>query len=368
MREWHDKASAWLQRLVSTQSFSREESATADLLQEILHEHGIESRRIGNNVLASAPSTASPDAPTLILNSHHDTVRPGASWTRDPFAADIVDGRLYGVGSNDAGGALVTMLATFLHLCARTDLPCNVMFIATAEEEVSGDNGMAAVVRALDLDTDKPLVNVGLVLVGEPTGMNMAIAERGLMVLECTAHGATGHAARQTGVNAIYEAMRDIEWFRTARIGEDSATLGPVTMTVTQINAGSQHNVVPDRCHYVVDVRTTDIITNERALDLIRAHVASDVVPRSMRLRPSRIDLGHPIIGVARDMLIPMFGSPTMSDQALLPAHIPSVKIGPGLSERSHTPDEYIEVREVHDGIDMMIALCERYLHTASGG
>jgi acetylornithine deacetylase len=294
-------------------------------------------------------------------------VRPGASWKRDPFAAEIVDGRLYGLGSNDAGGALVTMLATFLHLAARTDLPWNVMFVATAEEEVSGDHGMAAVVQAWNLDSDMPLVNVGLMLVGEPTGMQMAIAERGLMVLECTAHGATGHAARQTGENAIYKAITDIEWFRTARIGEESAMLGPVTMTVTQIDAGSQHNVVPDRCHFVVDVRTTDICTNERTLDIVRAHVQCDVVPRSMRLRPSRIDLGHPIIATARELLVPMFGSPTMSDQALLPSHIPSVKIGPGMSERSHTPDEYIEIRELHDGIDGMIELCEHFLHNASG-
>jgi len=348
-----------LQRLIATPSFAREESATADILASFLAERGVIVERIGNNVIARHRA-ASDHAPWMMLNSHHDTVRPGQGWTRDPFDPTIVGGKLYGLGSNDAGGPLMSMLATFLHLREHVSLPCNILFAATAEEEVSGTEGMALLAR------EGVLEGVTLALVGEPTRMQMAVAERGLIVLDCEAQGRTGHAARGEGVNAIYAAMPDIEWLRTYRFPKESPVLGRVGMTVTQIEAGSQHNVVPDRCRFVVDVRVTDAYTNEEVVAIVRDHVACTVTPRSLRLRPSAIPLDHPLVHIAAEMGMERYGSPTMSDQSLLPPGIASVKIGPGDSARSHTPDEYIGVDELHHGIETMIALCERYLGVSS--
>lgn len=365
-----------LQQLIATESFSRVEDKTADIIASFLSERGVAVERYGNNVVArhhatstlatlasdrAAASAADPAvafaaAPSLLLNSHHDTVRPGHGWTTDPLTPVLTDGNLFGLGSNDAGGALVTMLAAFMHLRSHAELSHNIVFAATAEEEVSGNDGMAMLVREGILD------GVELALVGEPTEMKMAIAERGLLVLDCKSHGRTGHAARDEGINAIYSALRDIEWFRTHQFEKQSAILGPVKMTVTQIEAGSQHNVVPDQCHFVVDVRLTDVYTNEEALDCIRESVECVVTPRSMRLRPSFIPLDHPLVQVATDMNIERYGSPTMSDQSLLPTGLASVKIGPGDSARSHTPNEYIGVDELTNGIATMIELCERYL------
>lgn len=363
-----------LQQLIATESFSRVEDNTADIITSFLTERGVEVERYGNNVVArhhatndqdpaapeAAPGVASASAPYLLLNSHHDTVRPGHGWTTDPLTPVLADGKLFGLGSNDAGGALVTMLAAFMHLRSHSELTHNIMFAATAEEEISGNDGMAMLVREGVLDS------VALALVGEPTQMQMAIAERGLIVLDCKSHGRSGHAARNEGINAIYSAMRDIEWFRTHQFEKQSTILGPVKMTVTQIEAGSQHNVVPDQCHFVVDVRLTDVYTNEEALDCIREGVECTVTPRSMRLRPSFIALDHPLVQIAADMNIEQYGSPTMSDQSLLPAGIASVKIGPGDSARSHTPNEYIGIDELTHGIATMIELCERYLGVRS--
>lgn len=344
-----------LQRLIATQSFSREEHHTADVLQAYLSEKGVVSERHLNNVVAWHRPTSNPNAPVLLLNSHHDTVKPGASWTRDPYAPTIQDNILYGLGSNDAGGALVTMLATFLHLRQFSDLPFAICFAATAEEEISGDNGMAYLVR------ENLLGDLQLALVGEPTQMNMAVAEKGLMVLDCTANGVTGHAARNEGDNAIYTAMNDIRWMRTYAFERVSPILGSVKMTVTQISSGSQHNVVPDRCEFVVDVRTTEVYTNDEVLTIIRDHVKSDVHARSMRLHPSSIASDHPLVQAGVRLGLGTYGSPTMSDQSLLPA-IPSLKIGPGDSARSHTPNEYITLSEIHHGITTMIALLEAFL------
>lgn len=348
-----------LQQLIATPSFAREEGATADILAGFLEQRDVAIERVGNNIVARHRA-ASADAPWMLLNSHHDTVRPGQGWTRDPFTPTIEDGKLYGLGSNDAGGPLMTMLAAFLHLRRYPSLPYNIIFAATAEEEVSGTEGMDRLAR------DGALNGVELALVGEPTKMQMAVAERGLIVLDCEAQGRTGHAARGEGVNAIYAAMQDIEWFRTYRFPIESAVLGAVGMTVTQIEAGSQHNVVPDRCRFVVDVRVTDAYTNDEIVDSIRRHVSCTVVPRSLRLRPSAIPLDHPLVHIASEMGMERYGSPTMSDQSLLPPGVVSVKIGPGDSARSHTPDEYIGVDELHHGIESMILLCERYLGVAS--
>lgn len=354
---------ALLRELIRTPSLSRDESATAEIISRFITDRGHAVERLGNNIVARHHA-GDTNAPWLLLNSHHDTVRAGQGWTRNPLGAEIEDGVLYGLGSNDAGGPLMAMLATFLHMTQYEQLPYNVMFAATAEEEVSGQDGMAMLAREGVLDS------VTLAMVGEPTRMQMAVAERGLIVLDVIAEGRTGHAARNEGINAIYMAMQDIEWFRTYAFDRVSSVLGPVSMTVTQIEAGSQHNVVPDRCSLVVDVRVTDAYTNEEVVDIIRQHVRSTVTPRSMRLRPSSTPLDHPLVQVAAAMGMQCYGSPTMSDQSLLPAHIHSVKIGPGDSARSHTPDEYITLDELDTGIRTMITLVERFMgvgHEALG-
>lgn len=350
-----------LKKLISTPSFSKEEHTTADILQQWLMDRGVRVQRFGNNIVAEH-HTSREDAPTLLLNSHHDTVRPGEGWMHAPFQPVVEDGKLFGLGSNDAGGALVTMLMTFMHLRQYKDLTHNIVFAATAEEEISGANGMALLTAEYFTGESPCLPKLALALVGEPTQMKMAVAEKGLMVLDCTWKGRTGHAARNEGVNAIYAALADIEWFRTAQFERTSDVLGPVKMTVTQINAGSQHNVVPDVCTTVVDVRTTDAYRNEELLDIIRQHVTCDVQPRSLRLQPSSIPMDHPLLDVVKGLGIDTYASPTMSDQSLLPAGVPSVKIGPGDSARSHTPNEYITIDELDHGIATMITLMERYL------
>lgn len=337
-----------LQHLIETPSISREEDQTATLLQAFLEERGISAERVGNNILAKNKHWQE-GKPTLLLNSHHDTVKPNASWNRDPFHAGIEGDKLFGLGSNDAGGPLVCLIGAFLHFADRNDLPWNLLLAATAEEEISGHQGIAAVLPMLG--------PIALALVGEPTRLQPAIAEKGLMVLDCVAHGKAGHAAREEGVNAIYEALPDIQWFRTHRFPEVSPFLGPVKMSVTQIEAGTQHNVVPDRCRFVVDVRTNECYGNEELLSLIRHAVACDVTPRSTRLNSSRLDPAHPIVQRAISLGLTPFGSPTLSDQALIP--FPSLKLGPGDSARSHTADEYICLTELEAGLQTYISLLE---------
>lgn len=340
-----------LKQLIATQSFSRQEDMTADIIEEVLRTAGRPVLRLGNNVVSIPERDA---RPLWLLNSHHDTVQPGGGWTHDPFVPTVVDGRLYGLGSNDAGGPLMMMLAAYLHMSALPDTPVQFAFAATAEEEVSGDGGMARLTR--EVFNMHP---IACALVGEPTQMQMAIAERGLMVLDCTWHGRTGHAARNEGINAIYAALADIEWFRTYRFADTNSDLGGVSMTVTQINAGTQHNVVPDACTAVVDVRVPGSHTHEDVLAVIREHVSCDCKPRSMRLRSSAISLDHPLVQVGVALGMQTYASPTMSDQALLPVGVPSLKIGPGNSARSHTPDEWIGIDEVESGIATFIHLLE---------
>ena len=344
--QFTEESIALLRRLIATPSFSREEHATADLIGHFLREKGYAPRRQGNNVWVRADA-ATPNAPTLLLNAHHDTVRPASGWTYDPFSPTEHDGCLYGLGSNDAGGPLVALLAAFRHLATQPDRPYHLIWAATAEEEISGANGVASVLPHFG--------PVALGIVGEPTRMQMAVAEKGLMVLDCTAHGRTGHAAREEGDNALYHALADIEWFRTYRFPEVSAHLGPVKMQVTQIEAGTQHNVVPDRCTFVVDVRTTDCYTNETILALIRQHVRSEVIPRSTRLNPSGLPLDHPVVRRGLALGLTPYGSPTLSDQALMP--FATLKIGPGDSARSHTPDEYIRPDEIRAGVETYVRL-----------
>ncbi|RNI25902.1 M20 family metallo-hydrolase [Rufibacter latericius] len=335
-----------LQQLISIQSFSREEAGTAEAIAQFLQTRGVEIHRKENNVWAFNKQY-NPALPTVLLNSHHDTVKPHPSWTFDPFTPTVQDGKLIGLGSNDAGGCLVSLIATFLHFYERQDLTYNLVLAATAEEEISGRNGIELVYPELG--------TVEFAIIGEPTQMHLAVAEKGLMVLDCVAHGQGGHAAREEGVNAIYEALPDMEWFRSFRFPKESSFLGPVKMSVTIIQAGTQHNVVPDQCTFTVDVRITDAYQPEEVLSIIREHVKSEVTPRSTRLRPSSIDQNHPIVQSGIKLSRNLYGSPTTSDQALL--NIPSVKVGPGDSARSHTANEFIYLSELEEGIALYIQL-----------
>src|ERR1700749_1120518 len=337
-----------LQQLISIPSFSKEEDRTADLIGQFLHTHGIKAHRKLNNLWAWNKHF-DPAKPTMLLNSHHDTVKPNSGYTRDPFDAVTEDGKLYGLGSNDAGGCLVSLLATFLYFYEREDLKYNFCLATTAEEEISGINGLELIIPDLgDLDFG---------IVGEPTLMQLAIAEKGLMVLDCTSHGKAGHAAREEGENAIYKALPDIDWFRNYRFPKESDVFGPVKMSVTIINAGSQHNVVPASCTFTVDVRVTDAYRNEEVLEIIRQHVSCDVTPRSIRLKPSKIDREPPIVQAGIALGRTTYGSPTTSDQSLL--DIPSLKVGPGDSARSHTADEFVYVDEIREGIELYIKMLE---------
>lgn len=329
-----------LKKLIRTSSFSREEQQAADILASFFKGLGIEPERYRDNVVIRNENFTG-ELPTVLLNSHIDTVKPGQGWQYDPFDPVIEDGKLHGLGSNDAGGALVSLIAAYLHFHDKKELPFNLILAATAEEEISGNNGVELVLHELG--------TIDLAIVGEPTNMKMAIAEKGLMVLDCYASGKSGHAAREEGENAIYKSIRDIEWFRSYQFPERSELLGPVKMSVTMIESGIQHNVVPDKCHFVVDVRTTDAYTNEETLNIIKEHVDCEVIARSTRLQPSGITMDHPVVKAAKELGIDTFGSPTLSDQALM--NFPSVKIGPGDSSRSHVRDEYIFLEEIEEGI-----------------
>jgi acetylornithine deacetylase/succinyl-diaminopimelate desuccinylase-like protein len=351
MKALAESATMLLKQLISIPSFSREEAGTAEAIRSFLESHGVSVNRSGNNVWAlNRHYDAS--KPTILLNSHHDTVKPNPAYTRDPFSPDVLDGKLYGLGSNDAGGPLVSLLATFLHFHDRRSLQYNLVITATAEEEISGTGGVESILPLLP--------SIDFAIVGEPTQCHMAIAEKGLMVLDCLSHGVAGHAAREEGVNAIYRAMDDIQWFRTYQFPKVSDTLGPVKMSVTVIHAGKQHNVVPAVCEFTVDVRLTDAYTPEEVLAVIRSQVSCDVKPRSTRLRPSGIALDHPLVVAAKQEGIALYGSPTTSDQALIP--VSSVKIGPGDSARSHTADEFIYLQEISEGIETYIRLLNRLL------
>lgn len=337
-----------LKQLIAIPSFSREENLTADLIEIFLKDKGIQTHRKLNNIWAWNKHF-DPAKPTILLNSHHDTVKPNSGYTRDPFAATVEDGKLYGLGSNDAGGCLVSLINVFLYFHDRENLKYNFCLATTAEEEISGVNGLELIIPELG--------KLDFGIVGEPTLMQLAIAEKGLMVLDCTTHGKAGHAAREEGENAIYKALTDIEWFRNYRFPKESEVFGPVKMSVTIINAGSQHNVVPASCVFTVDVRVTDAYRNEEVLEIIRQHVSCDVKPRSIRLKPSKIDKDHPIVQAGIKLGRTTYGSPTTSDQSLL--DIPSLKVGPGDSARSHTADEFVYVDEIRKGIELYIKMLE---------
>lgn len=337
-----------LQNLIHTPSFSKEEKNTATLIRHFLESKGIEVHQKDNNVWAIADNHRA-GAPVILLNSHHDTVKPAHGWETDPFKPTIQDGKLIGLGSNDAGASAVSLLAAFLYLYKLPQLPFKLIAAITAEEEISGQNGISSILDDLGA--------IDLGIVGEPTGMQMAIAEKGLMVLDCVAHGKAGHAARDEGENAIYKAMSDLKWFREYEFEKVSPVLGPVKMTVTQINAGSQHNVVPDRCSYVVDIRSNECFSNQEILEIVQQNIQAEATARSTRLNASGIALDHPIVKKGLAIGLRYYGSPTLSDQALM--DFTTIKIGPGQSARSHTPNEYIMLNEIEEGIKIYINLLE---------
>jgi acetylornithine deacetylase len=337
-----------LKDLIETPSLSREEENTALLIEAFFKEKGIPFHRKKNNIWAYN-KYFDPSKPTLLLNSHHDTVKPNKSWKLNPYEALVEDGKLYGLGSNDAGGCLVSLIATFCYFFGREDLSYNIAIATTAEEEISGKDGLEIVVPELPA--------ISFAIVGEPTEMQLAVAEKGLLVLDCTAKGVSGHAAREEGENAIYKAINDIQWIINYKFPKVSPTLGPVKMSVTMIQAGTQHNVVPDTCTFTIDVRATDQYTLEELIEEIQANIQSEVSARSIRLRPSSIPMEHPIVLAGLNMGRTAYGSPTTSDQALLDC--PSLKMGPGHSARSHSADEFIYLHEIEEGIAQYISMLE---------
>lgn len=328
-----------LKKLIATPSVSRNEKDAADIMEQTIRSYGFEPQREANNLWIIDPHYDE-SRPTLLLNAHIDTVKPVASWSRDPFSPDLEDGVLYGLGSNDCGGGLCSLLQIFRMLTEKPQ-SYNLIYLASAEEEVSGKDG---VTRSLPL-----LPHIDLAIVGEPTGMNPAVAEKGLMVLDVIAHGKSGHAARNEGVNAIYEALDDMCWIRDYKFEKVSEFLGPTKMTLTVVNAGTQHNVIPDKCTMLVDIRTNEFYDNEEVYEFIRQHLKSEVKAHSFRLKSSRIDPEHPLIRKCVAMGMKPFGSPTLSDQALM--HFPSFKLGPGESSRSHSANEFIRISEIRDAI-----------------
>lgn len=335
-----------LKNMIRIPSVSREEKDAADYLERWMKGNGFEARRLGNNLwMESGPADG---RPAILLNAHIDTVKPASGYTRDPFTPEIEDGCLYGLGSNDDGGSLIALLETYSRLIQK-EQPYRLIFSATAEEEVSGKGGLDLILPELG--------RIDFGVMGEPTGMRMAVAERGLMVLDCTAYGKSGHAARNEGVNAIYKAIEDIQWFKSHSFDRVSDFLGAVKMSVTQINAGTQHNVVPDKCMFVVDVRPNGMYTNPELLELIKSSVSCEVKERSTRIGSSHLPMDHPAVVRGLSLGLEPFGSPTTSNQAL--CYFPTLKIGPGDSARSHSADEYIRLDEIANGIETYVALLD---------
>jgi len=328
-----------LKKMIATPSFSREESGVADIVTEFLIKHGCSVKRIANNIICY-PSYFNPEKKTVLLNSHLDTVKPVQTYTRDPFSPDMQNGKLYGLGSNDAGASVVSLIATFIE-CHKALLNFNPVLVLSAEEECSGENGIRSVL---------PTINIDMAIVGEPTGMNAALGEHGLVVLDCIASGKSGHAARNEGINALYIALDDINLLRDFKFARISDTLGEIKITTTQIQAGTQHNIIPDKCKFVVDIRTTDAYTNSETVEILKRKLKSEITPRSTRLEASAISSNHPLVKAAKATGATCFISPTTSDMALMP--FPSLKIGPGDSSRSHSANEFIYMEEIYDAIN----------------
>jgi acetylornithine deacetylase len=345
------KAKQLLIDLINTPSFSGEEDQTASIIGNFLKDQGVPFKREMHNIWA-VNKNFDVSKPNILLNSHHDTVRPNKGYTRDPHKAETIDGKIYGLGSNDAGGCLVSLIATFIHFYKKEDLKYNLILLASAEEENSGEDGIRSMLPIMP--------EIDFAIIGEPTLMHLAIAEKGLLVLDCYAHGTTGHAAHIREDNSIYKAMKAVAWFESFKFAKLSETLHDTKMTVTQINAGSQHNVVPSTCHFVVDIRVNDLYSNQEVLDLVKDHVEVEVKERSLNLNSSSIPKDHEIVLAGIHLGRKVYGSPTLSDQANLTC--PSLKLGPGDSLRSHTADEFIYEKEIFEGIDLYIKILKEIL------
>jgi len=341
-----------LKELISTPSFSKEEEETAAIIGKFFALKGIPASRVGNNIYALNKNYDAAK-PSILLNSHHDTVKPNKGYTQDPFTPIEKEGKLFGLGSNDAGGCLVSLIATFLHFYEKENLSHNIVFAASAEEEISGVNGIELVLPYLG--------NINFGIVGEPTKMEMAVAERGLMVIDCVANGKAGHAARNEGVNALYIALDDIDWIRNCKFDKVSPLLGESRMTVTIIGTDNQqHNVVPPQCKFVIDVRVNELYTFDEILDSLKQNLKSQFKPRTTRMKSTSIPMDHPLIKAGIALGRGYYGSPTTSDKALMP--FPALKMGPGDSARSHTADEFVYVDEIKEGIELYIKLLNAIL------
>jgi acetylornithine deacetylase len=335
-----------LSDLIAIPSVSRDEKLAADCMENRMKDWGLSPRREANNIWVVADGYDA-GRPTVLLNAHIDTVKPVATWTKNPHEPLMEGDRLYGLGSNDCGGGLVTLLQVFRVLKDEV-LPFNLIYLASAEEEVSGKDGVERVLPLL------PKIDVAIV--GEPTGMQPAIAEKGLMVIDGYAKGISGHAARNEGVNAIYEALDDLVWLRDYRFGKESPLLGPTKMTVTQVESGTQHNVIPDALHFVIDVRTNEYYQNEYVFAFLQKHMRRcELKARSFRLHSSSIATEHPLVKRCVELGLTPFGSPTLSDQALM--SFPSFKLGPGESSRSHSADEYICISEIERALELYLQI-----------
>lgn len=354
-----EDAQQLLMQLIAIPSLSKQENKTGDLIESFLQQRGIKVNRLMNNLWA-CNKNFDPGKPGILLNSHHDTVAANSKYTRDPHQAVIEDGKLYGLGSTDAGASLVSLMAAFIYFYEKDNLPYNIIFAASAEEEISGWNG----IEKLFDDTCFASCfdhSSSFAIVGEPTQLELAIAEKGLLVLDCVAHGRAGHAAREEGDNAIYKAMKAIDWFKNYRFEKISPVLGEVKMTVTSINTENKaHNVVPPQCSFVVDIRVTEMYEHEEVIATIKENVEVELTPRSTRLRSSCIDINHPVVKAGVKLGKTTYGSPTASDQALIP--LPSLKCGPGFSGQSHSADEFIEVRWIGEAVEFYIALLKGVL------
>ncbi len=339
-----------LHEMIAIPSFSREENRTADLLFSFLKSYNCNPKRLKNNIWSESENH-SKNAPVILLNSHHDTVKFGEGWKTEPHTPTLKGDKLIGLGSNDAGASVISLIASFIYLSQLPRLPYQLILALSAEEEVSGKNGIRLLLPELG--------KIDLGIVGEPTQMHGAIAEKGLIVLDCIAHGKTGHAARNEGENALYKALKDIHFFQNHPFQKKSPILGKTKMTVTQIEAGSQHNVVPDRCHFVVDIRTNELYQNVEVIEEIKKHIVSEITPRSYHLNSSRIEQNHPLVQKLIQMGRKTYGSPTLSDQASM--NFQTIKLGPGMSARSHTPNEFICLSEIKEGIQLYIELLEDF-------
>jgi len=335
-----------LKSLIKTPSLSGEEDKTAEIIGSYLTSRSVKFTHYDNNIISLHPGYTE-GKPTVLLNSHHDTVKVSEGWTKDPFGAEVDGDILYGLGSNDAGGCLVSLIEAYIYFYEK-ELPFNLILAATAEEENFGPNGLASVL------SDR-LPNIDMGIIGEPTSLQCGVAEKGLMVCDGITRGKAGHAARKTGVNAIYLAMKDVQFLKDLEMDRVSPFLGPVTFQVTQIEAGYQHNVIPDSCKYVIDIRINELYSNKEILELLQQYLKADITPRSMKWNSKGISMDHPLVKSSQAIGLKTFGSPTMSDQ--MNCDFPTIKLGPGESPRSHTPDEYIKLSEIKTGIETYIKL-----------